>query len=317
MLDEAELAAVALTSRLVDSPAKPLSAREFWGLRQRVEPSALRGRSAHHIAAELAASEQEGERIARLFDRAAALAVALENLDHAGIWTITRLGQLYPRRLSARLGKAAPVVLHGVGDGKLLDTDGVGVVGSRNVSEEGSQVAREIARLAATLALPVISGAARGVDRDAMNSAFDVRGGVVGVLADSIERTVTRPSTRRAVLDGRICLITPYAPSAPWTAGNAMGRNKLIYGLSRCTVVVASEQEHGGTWKGATEALKNSYGRVAAWLGPGSGAGNRALVERGALELREPAGLAELLRDAHPAEEVKDQTADDQLKLDL
>ena len=33
MLDDQDLAALALTSRLVDSPVKPLSSREFWALR--------------------------------------------------------------------------------------------------------------------------------------------------------------------------------------------------------------------------------------------------------------------------------------------
>ncbi|WP_166462054.1 hypothetical protein [Mycobacterium paragordonae] len=34
MLDEQDVAALALTSRWVDSAAKPLSAREFWTLRR-------------------------------------------------------------------------------------------------------------------------------------------------------------------------------------------------------------------------------------------------------------------------------------------
>ena len=43
MLDEQDLAALALTSRLVDSAVKPLSSREFWALRRKFEPSALHG----------------------------------------------------------------------------------------------------------------------------------------------------------------------------------------------------------------------------------------------------------------------------------
>ncbi len=46
MLDEKDLAALALTSRLVESAAKPLYSREFWALRQGIEPSALHGMTA-------------------------------------------------------------------------------------------------------------------------------------------------------------------------------------------------------------------------------------------------------------------------------
>ena len=315
MLDEHDLAALALSSRLVESTVKPLSSREFWELSRRTEPSALRGRTAVEIASELAVSGEEAERIVRLFDRAAGFALAIEKLDHSGIWTITGVGQTYPDRLRTRLRDAAPVVLHGVGDMALLDTDGVGVVGSRNVSVDGSHVAREIAQTAVKLGLPVVSGAARGVDRDAMNGAFEVGGNVVGVLADSLERTVARPGTRRGVADGQICLITPYTPASPFSVGNAMGRNKIIYGLSRCTIVVATDHETGGTWAGATEAIKNKYGRVAAWTGPGSGAGNSALVKLGADELSDISRVDHLFHESAVPLPAAEEALGDQMTL--
>ena len=61
------------------------------------------------------------------------------------------------------------------------------------------------------------------------------------------------------------------------------GRNKLIYGLAQVTLVVASDLDSGGTWAGATEALRRGFGAVAVWTGEGAGAGNAALVERGAM----------------------------------
>ncbi len=315
LLDEQDLAALALTSRLVESATKPMPAREFWALRRRIEPSTLQGMTASEIAAELSIPSEDAERIATLFDRAAGLAIALEKLDHSGIWTITGTGERYPQRLRAQLGDSAPVVLHGVGDTSLLDTDGVGVVGSRDISAEGSQIAREIAEGAVKSGLPVISGAARGVDGDAMNAAFEVGGQVVGVLADALERSVTRRGTRRGVADGRICLVTPFTPSAPFSVGNAMGRNKIIYGLSRCTIVVASDHETGGTWAGAIEALKNGYGRVVSWIGPGSGAGNSALVRRGAAELPDVNRLEELFHESVVSPKVKVESLGDQLTL--
>ena len=96
MLDDQDLAALALTSRLVDSPVKPLSSREFWALRRDVEPSALHGMTAADIASEYLIPSDTAERIARLFDRSAALALAVEKLDHSGIWTVTGVGRIYP-----------------------------------------------------------------------------------------------------------------------------------------------------------------------------------------------------------------------------
>jgi predicted Rossmann fold nucleotide-binding protein DprA/Smf involved in DNA uptake len=127
----------------------------------------------------------------------------------------------------------------------------------------------------------VISGGARGTDRLAMQAALDGDGRVAGVLADALTRTAADPEVRRAVGDGQLCLVTPYAPEAPFNAGNAMGRNKLIYALAEVTFVVATDEGKGGTWTGATEALKKGYGAVAVWTGEGAGRGNKALVDLG------------------------------------
>lgn len=92
-----------------------------------------------------------------------------------------------------------------------------------------------------------------------------------------------------------------------------MGRNKIIYGLARCTIVVASDLQTGGTWAGATEALKNGHGRVASWMGPGAGAGNGALVQRGAVELSDVNRLGELLDESVDPPAAKVEPVGDQL----
>jgi predicted Rossmann fold nucleotide-binding protein DprA/Smf involved in DNA uptake len=300
MLDDQDLASLALTSRLVDSPVTPLSPPEFWALRRDVEPSTLRGMTAAHIASDHRLPGDAAVRIARLLDRSAAIGLAVERLDHSGIWTVTGVGGTYPERLRSRLRDAAPVALHGVGDISLLSTEGIGVVGSRSVSAEGSEVARGIARMAVKSGMPVISGAARGVDRDAMNSAFGERGRVIGVLADSLHAAVAKPAMRKGVSRGQICLVSPFAPDASFSVGNAMARNKMIYALARFTVVVASDQDTGGTWAGAVESLNNGYGRVVSWVGAGSGPGNKALVEQGAVELTDINQWAALLDPSAP-----------------
>lgn len=286
LLDQTDLVTLALTSRVVPSEVAPLSAKHYWPLTRAVELPWLLGRSASEIATELSVPGEHAERVARLLDRGAALALAMEQLEHTGVWTATGTGERYPKMLRRRLGDTAPPLLHGVGDADLLKTPGVGVVGSRDIAPESAEVARKVARAAVERELPIVSGAARGVDQHAMNAAFEFGGQVVGVLADSLERIVAKPSTRQGVASGQICLVTPYAPKAPFSAGNAMGRNKIIYALSRCVVVVRSEEGNGGTWAGATEALKGRITTVMSWTGAGSANGNRALVELGAGELK-------------------------------
>ena len=201
-------------------------------------------------------------------------------------------------------------MLHAAGPLDLLDRPGLGVVGSRDIGEEGAEVAKGAARLASRLGLPVVSGGARGVDRLAMNAAAGEQGTggtAVGFLADSLERQLKQSDTRRAILDERVLLCTPYQPDARFTAGRAMGRNKLIYAGALLTLVVASDKETGGTWAGAVEALKHGYGPEAVWRGPGEGSGNEHLEQLGAMPVGSMDDLEKLLIDAQnksiPAEQ--------------
>jgi predicted Rossmann fold nucleotide-binding protein DprA/Smf involved in DNA uptake len=252
-------------------------------------------------------------RVAGLLSRATAMAFALERLDQSGITTLTPFDDLYPQRFRTSLGSRAPAILHAAGALELLDEGGVGVVGSRNVSDEGARVAMALGRQAASLDTPLISGAARGVDQLAMNAAFEAGGNVIGVPAHSLTRTLRSPGVRRAVYEDRTVICTPYAPDSPFSVGKAMGRNKLIYALSDVTVAVAADKGSGGTWSGATEAIKGRYCRVAVWRGSGEGPGNEALAGKGATPITEVTQLRNMLDS--PPSEAEDISLPEQVAL--
>ena len=277
---DTSLATLLLVSRAVPSTERPLTATEFWKLVARVDdPGVLLGRSRDELN-ELAGFEL-ANRVDALFDRATALAFRLEELERGGVMTLSAFDDGYPERWRTRLGAAAPAAIHAAGAIDLLAAGGVAVVGSRDVSREGAEVARAVAECAASAGRVVISGGARGTDRLAMQAGLEHDGRVVGVLADALTRTASDSEVRRAVGDGQLCLVTPYGPDAPFNAGNAMGRNKLIYALADVTFVVATDEGKGGTWAGATEAMKKNYGAVAVWTGEGAGPGNNRLVDLG------------------------------------
>jgi DNA processing protein len=170
----------------------------------------------------------------------------------------------------------------------LLSGRNVAVVGSRNLDPAGAAFAQEFARHAVAGGFAIVSGGARGTDLIAMNAALDAGGQCVGVLADSLERTIRAPEMRQFLLDRRVALLTPYAPTAGFSVGAAMGRNKVIYGLAELALVVSSEHEKGGTWAGAVEALKAAWCPVLVRATYDAPKGNRELLKKGALPLAEP-----------------------------
>lgn len=303
MRNQNSLAAILLVSHLAADGAKPLKASEFWALRDRLPlqeyPGALLGCAEEDLFHKGLTKDTAG-RVVRLLDRATSMAFELERLDQLGIRTLTPFDDGYPSRQFAALGPQAPALLHTAGNLELLRNPGLGVVGSRNVTEEGAETARDLGRRAARLGMPLVSGAARGVDQTAMNAAAESEGAVIGLPAHSLTRTLKNPGVRRTIHEGRALICTPYAPDAPFSVWRAMGRNKLIYGLAAVTVVVAGDAGAGGTWGGAVEALKHGYNRVAVWRGSGEGPGNELLEQKGARPIFSIDEIDAVLSDPEP-----------------
>ncbi len=197
----------------------------------------------------------EEARLKRLLGRGFLLSQVIERWQTRAIWVVSRADADYPRRLKARLKEDAPAVLYGCGDIGLLASGGLAVVGSRHVDDSLIDYTMAVGRLAARAGRTVVSGGAKGIDQAAMRGALEAGGKVCGVLADSLERTAMNRENRNMLLDGKLTLVSPYDPNAGFNVGNAMQRNKLIYALADASLVVSSDRNKGGTWRGAIEQL--------------------------------------------------------------
>jgi predicted Rossmann fold nucleotide-binding protein DprA/Smf involved in DNA uptake len=268
-------------------------------------PAELLGLEGPELAAALALGPEDTIKISRLLARSGQLAFELDRLAGRGIGAVTLMDDGYPSRLRSRLGADAPPVLFVSGDRTLLETGGIAIVGSREVDAAAVAFAGDAAAAAALGGETVVSGCARGVDQEAMRSAFEAGGCVLGVLPEGLERRIRDPETRAALAAGVATLVSPYHPGAGFTAGAAMARNKLIYALADVSIVVSSAAGSGGTWTGAVEALEAGWVPVFVRRGDAIPEGNRQLIERGGLPLDEaavssPITAADLIERAGP-----------------
>lgn len=236
------------------------------------------------------AAEFDCERIERLLEREFLLSRAVERWSDRGIRVVGRADPGYPPRLAERLGDRAPPVFYAFGALAALDDGGLAVVGSRNANDGALDAAACAGRLAAGARLPLISGAARGVDRTAMGAALEAGGRAVGILADGLERAVARPGDRETLMDGQLVLVSPFDPAARFQVWRAMQRNKLIYALADAAFVAAAEDGKGGAWAGAVEQLRAPPPRAPVYVRPAGPAepGLAALRARGALPWPDP-----------------------------
>lgn len=272
---------------------KPFTLKDWNPLSRKLQtlslrPADLLNESSFYIKTHLELNDQTTERITHLFQRSGTLAIELERLASLGIHPLTRADSEYPARYRQRLKESAPSVLFYAGEKALLGQPGIAVVGSRHLDEAGQICAEFVGNACGVSGLVLYSGGAKGVDTISMNSSLAARGTAVGILADSLERAIRKPENRLAISQGNMCLVTPYSPSAPFSVGAAMGRNKLIYTLADYAIVVASDVEKGGTWSGAIEALRAKWIPLFVLEHPAMPEGNQKLIKNGAIGFPHP-----------------------------
>lgn len=188
----------------------------------------------------------------------------------------------YPGRL--REIPDAPAVLYCRGDASLLGNHAVAVVGSRLSSRDGRRVASDIAYSLSAAGVTVVSGLARGIDRQAHEAALGALGGTIGVLGTGID-VVYPPDNAdmHARIETAGLLVSEYAPGTLPLPAHFPVRNRIISGLSVGVLVVEAAARSGSL---ITARLALEQGReVYAVPGPATAqytCGCRDLIGQGA-----------------------------------
>lgn len=286
-MNQNSMAIAVLCSRLcMGEGVKPLEPKEWSALAntlraQNLEPALLLEFSGQDFAEKFRFTPEQTARFQRLIDRGASLSFELDKYASRGITLVTRADEGYPALLKRRLGNACPPLFYVSGSLELLERKAVGYVGSRSVSEEDERFTRQTVEKTAARGCPVVSGGAKGVDSIAMEEAIRQGGSCIAYLADSMDRKLRQAKTVTAIQEGRLLFLSAVNPTAGFNAGMAMSRNKYIYAQSAGTVVVRSDYQKGGTWSGATEALRSGWCPVLCW-DRADYPGNQALIRQGA-----------------------------------
>lgn len=270
------------------NPLTPIEWRIFAGwLRDRgYTPGSLLTEDGENIVESWSDKKISRERLIALLKRGAQMSLILEKWSRTGIWILTRSDSDYPQKLKKRLGQLSPPVLFGSGNKKLLNSDGIAVVGSRNVSDEDLKYSKELGKSISENNMILISGGAKGIDEAAMLGALENNGKAVGVLADSLFQKSISITYRKYLTEGTLAFTSPYYPDAGFNVGNAMGRNKYIYCLSEAAIVVHSGLK-GGTWTGANENLNKKWVPLYVKENNDKDSGNTSLIKHGGIVLKD------------------------------
>ncbi len=235
---------------------------------------------------------------------------------------------IYPRHpdFPPHLLEIAPMLFIR-GQRKLLTSDGVAIVGSRNVSDTGIRVARRLAAELANAGLNIVSGYAKGVDSEAHLGALAAEGTTTMVLPYGIKELRQKSAFREFDWQRNVLAVSQFDPGIKWLARNAMARNKLVCALSKTVVVIESGLERdaqgkmSGTFNTAQTAL--SMGLPLFVLDPkcfdNPPKGNEDLIKLGGERLDPEEGAAEIVKciPAAKMEPPSDEQQDSSEQLEI
>ena len=165
-----------------------------------------------------------------------------------GVRIVSKFDGDYPERLHEL--KDAPSVVYVKGDLK-LDENAVAVVGTREPSDMGRNVARSIAQKLARAGYTIVSGLARGIDTEAHIGALDGNGRTIAVLGTGFNKEVFYPKENFYLLDRIVengYCISEFPPDSKGLMYKMYRRNRIISILSKGVLIVEmSNKIHSGT----------------------------------------------------------------------
>lgn len=166
-------------------------------------------------------------------------------MDKKGITAVSRLSPVYPKRLLDVF--APPLVLYCKGRAELLAGEkAIAVIGTREPTPYGRDVAGKIAKALAENGVCVVSGMAKGIDICAHLGALEGKGDTVAVLGNGTD--IAYPADKAYVYE-QICreglVVSEYTPGTSPAPGNFPARNRIISGLVQGVVVVEAGERSG------------------------------------------------------------------------
>ncbi len=209
----------------------------------------------------------------------------LDRISAINIQILTIQDTNYPRRLKSI--DHPPPVLYIKGDLREEDECALAVVGTRQKTAYGKQVASELCQFLVRNGITIISGLARGIDSVAHQAAIDAGGRTIAVMGCGVD--IIYPPEHRDLADRIMAngaLVSDYFPGTQPEGINFPPRNRIISGLSLATVVVEAGEKSGAL---ITAEFAVSQGReVFSVPGPiftPHSKGTNRLIQDGAIPL--------------------------------
>lgn len=181
----------------------------------------------------------------------------INNCQKKGIQIFCYTEKAYPYKLKQIYD--APPVLFVKGKGEIQHARQVAIVGTRNASEYGKEMAKQLVESLKQYRVQIISGLAYGIDIHAHQAAINQQVPTWAVLASGLDIIYPAIHKKAAMeIQAQGGLISEQAPGTKPDAFFFPARNRIIAGMSDITIVVEAAEKGGAL---ITANLANDYDR--------------------------------------------------------
>lgn len=184
-------------------------------------------------------------------------AFMVEDLLEQGYSILPITSPEYSPILKKNLGRTyAPPLIYTKGNKAIMKENSIAIVGSRKADKVSLDFTDNVAKTASKDYKVIVSGFAKGVDKQALDSALKYKGQSIIVLPQGISTFNSGfKKYYKQIIDGNVMVLSTFYPKATWSVGLAMARNPIIYGLAT-EIFVAESSNKGGTWSGVVDGLR-------------------------------------------------------------
>lgn len=206
-----------------------------------------------------------------------------EKLLKSGISAFTWHDDDYPARLKEIYD--LPPLIYVKGSLTPQDERSVAVVGTRNPSRYGRQVAEQLVYDIAGAGVTIVSGLARGVDGISHRTALDVGQRTIAVLGSGLDIIYPREHANLSErIVGNGALVSEHALGARPDARNFPRRNRIMSGMTLGTLVIEAGLRSGAliTARQALEENREVFAVPGSIFSPSSEGTNRLIRESAA-----------------------------------
>ena len=201
-----------------------------------------------------------GEKTISQLNLSEALALAEKELAYVeqnGIDVIFYTDSRYPKRLKNCAD--SPVLLYAKGNADFNGMHVVSIVGTRNATEYGKHLCRQLVEELQQYNVLVVSGLALGIDVTAHKECIKQNLPTVGVLGHGLDRLYpgqNRSTAEKMISNG--ALLSEYPSGTIPDRENFPQRNRIVAGMADATVVIEAGVKGGAL---ITAEIANSYNR--------------------------------------------------------